>query len=165
MSPLRSNSRFVINTNTNEVEIGSRKIKLSPKETGVLDLLNSHSGTTLGRTEILERVWGSQSANDQGLTQTISRLREVLSGSGASIKTIPKKGYLLQKREVKARRLGYRWIRVNVYLILIMLLLFSICILVFIKRIEIRVDKMPVNTESPGASALNLVRLPSQSTI
>ncbi|MEM7372101.1 MAG: winged helix-turn-helix domain-containing protein [Bacteroidota bacterium] len=81
---------------TNELEIRGQKHKLSPKEMDVLVLLVHHRGRTLSRAELLEQVWGDQFGNDLGLTQVISKLRQILGDTDrAIIRTIPKKGYQL----------------------------------------------------------------------
>ena len=103
---LRNRSKdFSLYPDTNEVGVGNQKVKLTPKEMGVLELLLYHSETTVSRTEFLEKVWGDKFANDQGLTQVISRLRGILSQNrNVTIKTIPKKGYHLRRREFEKKR-------------------------------------------------------------
>ena len=104
-----------------------------------MELLMERNQTTVSRTELLERVWGDEFSNDQGLTQAISRLRGVLSSnSKASIRTIPKKGYMLEF-EPKPAQPG---ITISYRTLLIVFLVLVIFLLVFVQRIEIRVDEI-----------------------
>ena len=130
-------------TETNEVEINGRIVKLTPKEIGVLELLMDRSNTTVSRTELLEKVWDYKFGNDQGLTQSISKLRGVLADNpNVSIRTIPKRGYLYEEHTFNVNRPSYKSIGLNFNTFLIGLLLLVICALIFIQRIEIRIDEI-----------------------
>jgi|GEM_PF-6776863 len=140
--------KFHIVEDTNEVSVGGQKFKLTPKEMGVLILLHQHGGTTVDRADLLQKVWGDKYANNQGLTQAISRLRDIFSESDfISIRTIPKKGYLLQVQSSRPDRLNLGTIRIKANSVVIALLVLLIYILAFVKRISIRVDKAPANIE------------------
>ncbi|MBO3697268.1 winged helix-turn-helix domain-containing protein [Roseivirga sp. E12] len=144
---------FYIDKHTNEVHIDGQKTKLTPKEMGVLILLDEHNGTTVNRSKLLVEVWGDKYSNNQGLTQAISRLREVFSKSKhISIRTIPKKGYLLNRHEYKPKRLNLGTIRINTKMVAVALLVLVIYMLVFVKSIQIRVDKAPQDTEESSLS-------------
>ncbi len=148
MIKMGKNKDFHIDEDTNEVCIGGQKSKLTPKEMGVLMLLHQHQGSTVSRVELLEQVWGDKYANNQGLTQAISRLRDIfLESDFISIRTIPKKGYLLQIQTSRPNLLNLGTIRIRANRVVIVLLVLLIYILVFIKRISIRVDKLPIKTE------------------
>ena len=114
---------------------------------GVLELLISKDQTVVSRTEILEEVWGDKYANDQGLTQAVSRLRSIFeSNRSATIRTIPKKGYLFESH--KPKRNLPKSIKINLNAVIIIILLIVIGLLFFVRRIEIRVDELePQGTE------------------
>ena len=144
---------FELLTNTNEVLVDGQRFKLSPKEMGVLELLMERRGDTVTRVELLEAIWGDRQANDQGLTQAVSKLRQILAKSDQiSIQTIPKKGYLLQSRVKTGQRLALPTVKVNLNVVAILLLLFLIVVPVFIKRIEVRVDRLPPQVEQGHTS-------------
>ena len=91
---------------THELEILGTKHKLSPKEMEVLIMLVRNVDRTLTRKEILEQVWGDEFGNDLGLTQIISKLRQLIGDTEKTIiRTIPKKGYLLRAEQKAAKRL------------------------------------------------------------
>ncbi|MDW3652160.1 MAG: helix-turn-helix domain-containing protein [Bacteroidia bacterium] len=90
---------------THEIEIQGRIHKLSPKEMEVLVMLVKNSDKTLTRKEILEQVWGDEFGNDLGITQIVSKLRQLLGDKEKTIiRTIPKKGYLLSAEKVKVKK-------------------------------------------------------------
>ena len=96
-----------IRIDTNEVVCRGETVKLTPKEMGVLSMLLDQSDATVTRIQLLEKVWGDRLANNQGLTQAVSKIRKTLAGSNVMIRTIPKKGYQLclvaVKREKRSR--------------------------------------------------------------
>ncbi len=83
---------------SDEVIVGEELFKLTPKERDILILLYNHRGQTVSRTQILDTVWGESLGNDSGLSQAISRLRQIFNDDPKNaklIKTIPKRGYQL----------------------------------------------------------------------
>ena len=141
---------FEIHEDTNEVTVAGERLKLSPKEMGVLMVLKVRVGNTVSRLELLQEVWGDEQANDQGLTQAVSSLRQVFTRSThIHIKTVPKKGYQLQFSTQPKRRFGLPTIRVNLNILVMLFLLLLIVLLIFVKRIEIRVDRIPEAVEEP----------------
>ena len=91
---LRSGS-IVLDTNTQEVWRGKKKVDLSPKEYALLYYLLRHKGIVQDRPRILEHVWGDR--DDLLFSQTvdvhIAYLRRKLGKS--LIDTVPGKGYLI----------------------------------------------------------------------
>ncbi len=133
---------FTLSTDTNEVIVGAKKIKLTPKEMGVLELLNDRSETTVTREELLENVWGAKYANDQGLTQAVSRIRGILSQtSTATVITVPKKGYQLQKRSFGQRKSTVKWIRSYAPLLALVFVGLVISFLILTDQVKIRITK------------------------
>ncbi len=164
MFPVDLSKDFVIDTDTNEVQVGKQKVKLTPKEMGVLELLNDRRGTTVSRTELLVKVWGDKFANDQGLTQAVSRLRSTLSScKNISIRTIPKKGYQLSRLEPKKNSRRLNWKKSHVTAIIIVLLAFMICLLIYFQPIRIRIQKSTVDNQEKTTN--DLVKWSNSQTI
>ena len=80
--------------------VGGHPLSLSPKEFGLLRLLARHAGQTVGRTAILDEVWGTTQNIDQNIVdQYVSYLRRKLdpTASGVRIATVRGAGYRLQE--------------------------------------------------------------------
>lgn len=141
---------------TNEILVDGEVIKLTPKEKGVLIMLYDNRGRTVLRSQILETVWGDSLGNDSGLTQAISRLRQIFGDDPKQpqlIKTIPKMGYQLLADpgsvvEPKSRTLGsfsflnqYSVFQLRALRIILILIFFIVLLLVF--DIKIRIETLP----------------------
>ncbi|MCG2614126.1 winged helix-turn-helix domain-containing protein [Terrimonas sp. NA20] len=71
--------------------------RLEPRFVKLLQMLAASAGQTVSRERIIREIWNDYGGADDGLNQAISFLRKILDDSGKErIKTIPKKGYLLQ---------------------------------------------------------------------
>ena len=141
---------------SNEILIDGQVIRLTPKEKGVLLLLYSNRGRTVSRSQLLETVWGDSLGNDSGLTQAISRLRQILNDDPKHpklIKTIPKMGYQLllnsdnvipQDIQKTIRSNGYENLsiskRIGIGIILILIL---VIIFLLIFNVKIRIEQLP----------------------
>ena len=71
-------------------------VPLTPKVFDVLLALVESSGRTLGKDELMNRVWAEAFVEDGNLNRNISTLRKVLgedSRNPGFIKTVPKRGY------------------------------------------------------------------------
>jgi DNA-binding winged helix-turn-helix (wHTH) protein len=93
------NNRFRVNPALNEVQdiAEERKTRLEPRVMHVLTTLAANAGTMVTREVLVKEIWNDYGGADEGLTQAVSFLRKVLDDSAKNIiKTIPKKGYLLQ---------------------------------------------------------------------
>lgn len=77
------------------VEIEGRQAVLSAKERGVLEMLSVVPGRVISRRDLLERLWGSPSADAHLLEATVTRLRRRLGGHGAAVQAVPGRGYQL----------------------------------------------------------------------
>ncbi len=131
---------FSVLTDINEIEYKGKRTKLTPKEMGVLIILLDNMNSTVTRAEFLSKVWGDEYGNDQGLTQAISRLRAIFSRSNfATIRTIPKKGYQLLYSEQKKKSLIPGRIKLNLSTLIILLLAFIICYLIFFQPFSVRI--------------------------
>ncbi len=72
---------------------GGRRLDLTPKEFGVLELLLAADGRVVSSEELLERVWDENADPfTQSVKITVSRLRAKL-GDPPIIETVPQAGY------------------------------------------------------------------------
>jgi eukaryotic-like serine/threonine-protein kinase len=72
-----------------------RRLRLEPKDLEILLVLVENHGHTVGKEELLEKVWPGTFVEEGNLARHISVLRQVLSHgqNGQYIETIPKRGY------------------------------------------------------------------------
>ncbi len=88
-----------LDTDTNELAAGETRVRLTPTESRILQLLLAHEGQVLAAERIMERIWGYNSDSDVNVIKThIRRLREKilrLPGSPQPIHTLPGVGYVL----------------------------------------------------------------------
>lgn len=70
--------------------------RLEPRLMKLLFLLATHAGQLVSREQIIRDIWNDYGGGEDGLTQAISFLRKMLDDVAKDrIRTIPKKGYLL----------------------------------------------------------------------
>ncbi len=98
-NPVLTFGEYTLDTNTQEVWKGKRKINLSPKEYALLHYLVQNRGIVQDRQRILEHVWGGR--DDLLFSQTVdvhvAYLRRKLGKS--VIDTVPGKGYMVVNAE------------------------------------------------------------------
>lgn len=154
--------RFVLDgllviPDSNEILKDGAAIKLTPKEKEVLLILYRHRGNTVSREQILENVWKSPLGNDSGLTQAISKLRQIFADDPKNpklIKTIPKLGYQLLETmggpvEQDARKSIFSSkgpdaaIGLKKFGFKVLLILAGIIIFLLIFNVRIRVEELP----------------------
>lgn len=73
--------------------------QLEPKVMQLLQVLASQAGETLTRNALIDSVWGFQYGGDESLSRAVSLLRKALQvphGLGDVIRTIPRRGYVLE---------------------------------------------------------------------
>ena len=94
-TPILKAGKITLDTNTQEVRHGKKKITLSPKEYALLEYLMHRKGIVQDRPSILEHVWGNKDelmfSNTVDVHMTFLRRK---LGKDA-IQTIPNKGYLI----------------------------------------------------------------------
>lgn len=79
---------------TQRVSAAGHDVQLRPLEFKLLATLVTHAGRTLGRTELLDLVWGLGPESDTRTIDThVRRLREKLGDSGTLIETVHGSGY------------------------------------------------------------------------
>jgi TolB-like protein/Flp pilus assembly protein TadD len=72
------------------------KAELRPKSFEVLRYLVEHAGRVIAKEEVIEAVWPNVTVTDESLTRCISEVRRAIGdGSQEIIKTVPRRGYLL----------------------------------------------------------------------
>ncbi len=94
-SPLLQVGKFAIDTNTQVVTKGKKKVALSPKEYALFEFLMRHKGVVQDRPTILEHVWGASDGLmfSQTVDVHVAFLRRKLGKD--AIQTVPNKGYLV----------------------------------------------------------------------
>ena len=87
---------LIINIKTGEVSNSKQKLRLSPVNSRVLNVLLLGAKNAISRQQLFDAVWPNQVISDDALTRCISDLRSQLKGLATSdplIETIPKVGY------------------------------------------------------------------------
>jgi DNA-binding response OmpR family regulator len=94
-SPQLSTGAITLNTNTQEVRKGDRKVDLSPKEYALFEFLLRNKGVVQDRPRIIDHVWGGRDELlfSQTVDVHVAYLRRKLGKS--VISTVPGKGYLV----------------------------------------------------------------------
>ena len=75
---------------------------LRPKTLDLALLLLRNPGRVVSRAEILDRVWPGVFVTDDSVTQCVVELRRALGDRAGLLKTIPKRGYVLEAEVLKA---------------------------------------------------------------
>lgn len=83
---------------TNEIRTGNNKVLITSRQADILRILAQNLNAPVDRDILLNRVWGTASyANSLALNVQITYLRKALrNDSGVKIKSLTKKGYMLQ---------------------------------------------------------------------
>ena len=76
--------------------VGDEHVELTWREADVFAALVERNGGLVSQSTLLRRVWGSASADGHVVGVTVGRLRRKLGGSGASVRTVPRRGYRLE---------------------------------------------------------------------
>lgn len=89
-----------INTDTHQVKVGEREVKLTPREFGILELLARNKGIIFSNEKIYERVWKEEFfKSDNTVMVHIRKLREKLEDDSRNpkyIKTVWGVGYKVE---------------------------------------------------------------------
>jgi len=80
-----------------KVRRGTREIKLSPKELGLLQLLMRYAGETISRRELLQQSWGTQETDSNLVDVYVNYLRKKIDAPNSEklIHTVRGTGYRL----------------------------------------------------------------------
>jgi DNA-binding response OmpR family regulator len=95
IAPTLKAGDLTLDTNTQELRKGKKKISLSPKEYGLLEYLLRNKGIVQERTKLLDHVWGhgDELMFSNTVDVHVAFLRRKLGKS--AIQTVPNKGYLI----------------------------------------------------------------------
>lgn len=92
---------LIINTDTRQVFVGNKEVRLTPKEFDILELLASNKGIVFSIEKIYERVWGENFyKSDNTVMVHITKIREKLEEDPKKpiyIKTVWGVGYKIWK--------------------------------------------------------------------
>lgn len=91
---------FVLDGTTVELQghtalVSDAHVRLTPREAGVLAALAARPGAVVSPATLLRTVWSSAAGDDHVVGVTVGRLRRKLGDAGASVRTVPRRGYRL----------------------------------------------------------------------
>ncbi len=91
---------------------GGKAIALRPQSFAVLRHLLENEGRVVGKDELMQAVWPDVAVTDDALLQCIHEVRDGIGdGRHVVIKTLQKRGYLLEMPETEADRRVPKWWR------------------------------------------------------
>jgi len=91
--------RFVLDLSRGSVCTGDRSVVLRPKAFELLRYLCEHAGQLVSKEALYLAVWPDVVVGDDSLSQCVHELRQILGDTDRRlIKTIPRRGYLLDAR-------------------------------------------------------------------
>ena len=95
---IRSFGDVTLNPRTSELRCGDKSVELSRLECRMMDTLMLNHGIYLSSEDLLEKVWGYESADVGSVWVYISYLRKQLAKVGSSVAVKAKRGtgYMLQ---------------------------------------------------------------------
>ena len=76
--------------------VGDEHVELTWREADVFAALVERNGALVSPSTLLRTVWGSAATDDHVVGVTVGRLRRKLGSSGASVRTVPRRGYRLE---------------------------------------------------------------------
>jgi uroporphyrinogen-III synthase len=79
----------------NDLRLGNEVVPLSSREAALLAALMQASPKVLSRSDLLQRVWSSDT-DPHVIEVTVGRLRRRLGNLGSSIVAVPRRGYLVR---------------------------------------------------------------------
>lgn len=86
-----------LNINNGELTVNGEPIRLTAKESQLLELFIRNPGITISKEKILDRIWGFESmAMENSVEIYVHYLRKKLKKSRATIRTIRGLGYVLK---------------------------------------------------------------------
>ena len=91
---------LVLDTTSGELSIGTKKVRLTAKESQMLELFILNPEQTIAKKSLLERIWGNDGkAAENSVEIYVHYLRKKLSGAKVTIKTLRGMGYVLKRDE------------------------------------------------------------------
>jgi len=86
---------FEFDTRRDELRRGGLAVAIRPKPRALLRYLLAHPGRLLEKGELIRILWGSVVVSDDSLVQCVGELRSALGDRGSLIRTLPRRGYML----------------------------------------------------------------------
>ncbi|MBQ3265676.1 MAG: response regulator transcription factor [Ruminococcus sp.] len=88
-----------LNPNNGTVADAGTEIKLTAREYAILKVLLENKGVIISRERLMDIVWGYNSGADERVLDThIKNLRKALGSNGKLIKTVIRRGYVIEDR-------------------------------------------------------------------
>ncbi len=83
--------------NSGALTVGGRSASLRPRTAAVLRCLLDHAGELVSKDHLLKEVWADLVVTENSLAQCVKEIRRELGDSSETLlKTIPRRGYLLE---------------------------------------------------------------------
>ncbi len=86
---------FEFDSRRDELRKDGVAIAMRPKPRALLRYLLDHPARLLGKDELIRALWGSVVVSDDSLVQCVGELRAALGDQGQLIRTLPRRGYML----------------------------------------------------------------------
>lgn len=97
-SPVVAHGPLELDRNTGQFSLAGQDLSLTPRERAVLEALILRSGGAVGKTALMESVFGlDDNANINSIEIYVCRVRKKLEGSGVGIATLRGLGYALRR--------------------------------------------------------------------
>lgn len=118
---LDETKNLLTNPNTGETK------SIEPRLTRILVMLLNAKGEVVQRSSLIQKIWGNYNSGEQLLTHSIAMLRKEVGKE--AIKTIPKKGYLIEEvtRPQKTTNFNFKayyWLILLIFLFLARMVIF-----------------------------------------
>lgn len=92
--------RLTLDEGGRHILLGGAPLALTPTEYELLKYLMQHAGQAVSREELLNQVWGYETAVETRATDdTVRRLRQKLDGSGVAVEAVWGYGFRLTAKE------------------------------------------------------------------
>jgi DNA-binding winged helix-turn-helix (wHTH) protein len=111
LMPLRMNGRTVDVQRGTITSWSGQSVTLRPQSAEIFKLLAARPGKLISKDELIQEVWRGIAVTDDSLVQCIAEIRRALRDEQHDIiKTVPKRGYLLEIARSQPSP-GRRWTR------------------------------------------------------
>ncbi len=98
-SKIHSAGSLSLNPNNGMVVSCEDEIKLTATEYSILKVLMENKGSVISRDKLLDIVWGFNNDTDERVLDThMKNLRKALGANGKLIKTVIRRGYIIEEK-------------------------------------------------------------------
>jgi TolB-like protein len=94
--------RFTLDLGRGVLLCQDDELPLRPKSFALLRLLVENAGRLIERGAIMEALWPGVIVGDEGITQCVHDIRRALSDDGTLVRTVPRRGYVLDAVAIAA---------------------------------------------------------------